>query len=257
MKVNGKWVLITGANRGIGKACALQFARKGAKIALVLRKADSNLSQQLKNAGASEVATYPCDLSERSDIDSLVKALENQRVDILFNNAGLLTGGLFENQNLDEILKMFQVNINAVIHLTHALLPKMLQQKSGKIIIHGSVSSYMRFPCATTYAASKAAVVAFAECLQAELKGTGVSTLSLITPAIKTEMFDKIDELYGPHVDTPKNSISPEEYAVKIVNAVENDSEYLNPVGAEAAALWLSKHIPSAFRYAVQKNFKR
>lgn len=257
MKIANSWILITGTSRGIGKSCALEFAKRKAKLILVNRKMDVEFQSQLKQAGSPEVVSFECDLSKPDSVKALIQNLQNQQVDILFHNAGLLTGGLFEKQKLEEVLNLLQVNVNSVLHLTHAILPQMLARQSGKVVIQGSVSSYMRFPCASTYAASKAAVVAFAECLSAELEGTGVSTLSLITPGIKTEMFDQIEKLYGPHFETPKNSISAEDYAVKIAKSIESDDRYLNPVGAEALGLWVSKHIPSLFRFAVLQNFKR
>lgn len=168
------------------------------------------------------------------------------KVDILFNNAGLLTGGLIESQSIDEIYSMFQVNLNALVHLTRAIIPEMVKRGRGKLINNSSVSAFMHFPCASTYAASKAAVVAFTDCIEAELNGTGVSTLCLVTPGIKTRMFDEIETKY---------SISTEEYAIKIRSAIESDDKYLFPGGATAVGLWLARYFNPIFLAAVKKNF--
>jgi short-subunit dehydrogenase len=133
----------------------------------------------------------------------------------------------------------------------------MVKQKSGKIINHSSVSAVMHFPCASTYAASKAAVWAFTDCIEQELKGTGVSTLCLFTPGIKTRMFDEIDVLYSKNIEVPKDHISPEDYAKKILNAVKKDQSYLEPTGATGAAFTLAKHFRSVFNLGVSKAFKR
>jgi uncharacterized protein len=257
MKIQGQHFLITGANRGIGRAVAEMAAKENAFLHLAVRSEDVELVQKLNQLGAQGVKIWKADLSSRENIEKLILDLKNQRIDILFNNAGQLTGGLIEEQPLDEIYSMFQVNINAVVHLTRGLLPAMVQRKQGKIINHASVSAFMHFPCASTYAASKAAVVAFTDCVQAELQGTGVNTLCLVTPGIKTRMFDEIEVKYGKNFEVPTDSISPEEYAEQIKHAILKDETYLIPRGATGIGLWVSKYVPSLFRKEVQRRFKR
>lgn len=257
MQLKGHQVLITGANRGIGKAFAEIAAREGANIHLVVRAEDPSLHLHLMTLGASSVKVWPADLSSRSGVESLLRSLEQQPIDILFNNAGQLTGGLLENQPLDEIYSMFQVNVNAVVHLTRGILPGMVRQGRGKIINNSSVSAFMHFPCASTYAASKAAIVAFTDCLEAELAGTGVSTLCLVTPGIKTRMFDEIDVKYGSHFDVPTQFIRPEEYAEQIREAIFADATYLLPKGFTGVGLWISRYLPGLFRKGIQRRFRR
>lgn len=257
MEVQGQTVLITGANRGIGLAVAEAFAREKSNLLLAIRKNDNELIAKLKSLGAPHVEVIEADLVTRAGVEQLVKNIENRRIDILFNNAGLLTGGLIEEQSLDEIYNMIQVNISALIHLSRAVVPRMVQQKSGKIINHASVSAVMHLPCASTYSAGKAAVWAFTDCLQYELKGTGVSTLCLFTPGIKTRMFDKIDELYSKNFETPKDTISPEEYALKILAAVKSDQPYLEPTGTTGFALIIAQHFRGFFNWAANKRFHR
>lgn len=257
MEVFHKSVMITGANRGIGLAFAEACAKEKAYLILAIRKFDTELVEKLKKLGAPTVEVVECDLVSKEGVTQLVEKIKDKRIDLLFNNAGLLTGGLLEEQPLDDIYNMFQVNVNALVHLTHAVLPRMLEQKSGKIINHASVSAVMHFPCATTYAASKAAVWAFTDCLQQELKGTGVSTLCLFTPGIKTRMFDKIDDLYSKNFETPKDSISPEVYAQDILKAVKSDQVYLEPKGATGFAFMVAQNFKSLFNWAAAQRFKR
>lgn len=257
MQIKDQHIVITGANRGIGKAFAEACAQEEAHLILAIRNSESQLVHDLKALGAKSVQIIEADLSTQEGVEQLVQKLNPQKVDILFNNAGLLTGGLLETQDVGEIYQMFQVNINALVHLTHAMIPKMVQQGSGKIINHSSVSAIMHFPCASTYAASKAAVWAFTDCIQQELKGTGVSTLCLITPGIKTRMFDKIDELYSKNMETPKDTISPEKYASQILKAVKKDATYLEPSGATGLTLMTAQHLRGVFNFGVSKIFKR
>lgn len=257
MKIKGSHFLITGGNRGIGFAVAKMAAENGAHLYIASRSLEIGLEEVLKNLGAQSVHFIKCDLSTKEGVEKLIQDLSPVDIDILFNNAGLLTGGLIEEQSLDDIYSMFQVNLNALVHLTRGLLPGMIKRQRGKIINNSSVSAFMHFPCASTYAASKAAVVAFTDCIEAELKGTGVSTLCLITPGIRTRMFDEIETKYSKNFEAPKDSISPEDYAKQIKAAIESDQKYLLPSGATSIGLWVAKYVSPLFRSVVQKKFRR
>lgn len=257
MELKGRHILITGANRGIGKAFAKVCAEDKAHLYLVIRKNDEELVETLKKAGAKSVTVFEADLSQKKSIDKLTEEISEITIDMVFNNAGLLTGGLIEEQPLDDIYNMFQVNINAVVHITKALLPGMIKRKRGKIINNSSVSAYMHFPCASTYAASKAAIAAFTDCIRAELKDTGVSTLLLVTPGIKTRMFNEIEKLYSKNFEVPQDSISPAQYAMMIREAIHQDLQVLEPSGLTKIGLKVAQYLPPLFTYAVNRRFKR
>lgn len=257
MEIAGKHMMITGANRGIGRALSVMAAESGAHVHLVVRREDSELITELKKLGAASVTVWSADLGTRNGTQTLIDRLGDQPVDILVNNAGQLTGGLIEEQPLEEIYSMFQVNLLSLVHLTRALLPGMLARGAGKIVNNASVSAVMRFPCASTYAASKAAVMAFTECVEGEVRGTGVSTLCLLTPGIKTRMFDEISVKYGKNIDVPTDSISPTHYAAMVKEAILLDLPVLAPKGVTGAGLFVARHFPGAFQWAVRKRFKR
>lgn len=258
MEIKDSHILITGANRGIGKAVAMMCAEDKAHLHLAMRTIEPELKEELLKTGASSVEIYQSDLSTKKGIESLLQAVAHKDIDILFNNAGQLTGGLLEDQSLEDIYSMLQVNVNALIHLTHGLLPKMLARKRGKIINHSSVSGVMNFPCASTYSASKAAVLAFTNCLKAELRGTGVTTLALITPGIDTRMYNDIPKLYGKNFDLGLDKgIPPKKYAQMIREAILEDLSDLKPHGVTGIGLLMAQHVPKAFDSLVQKKFKR
>ncbi len=259
MDIKNSEILITGANRGIGRAVASMCAREGACLHLVNRSLESNLEAELLALGAAKVCLYQADLSTRGGVEDFLTAHGSIiSPDILFNNAGQLTGGLLENQSLDSIYSLLQVNVSSLIHLSKAFLPGMLARRKGKIINHASVAAYMHFPASSVYSASKAAVVAFTESLRAELKGTGVSTLLLVTPGVKTRMFDEIAQKYGQNMDTSfLSSISPELYAEKIRRAILQDLPVLQPGGVTGLGLDIAKHMPGLFRAAVLRTFRR
>ena len=221
--------LVTGANRGIGRAITEALAARGATVLAGVR--DPGAFAPLDNAEPVHV-----DLSSKEAIDASVDALPAQP-DLLVNNAGLLTGGVLEEQDLDDIYAMFQVNLVAVTHLTQRLLPGMLDRHHGKIVNNASISGYAYFPAASTYAAAKAGVVAFSESLRRELRGTGVGVLHLVTPGVRTEMLDATEELY----DRSLPSVEPAEWAQRVVKAIEDDATILGPGGTTALAKLASR----------------
>jgi short-subunit dehydrogenase len=257
MELAGGQVLITGASRGIGLAIAERCAQEKAHLHLVARSIDSKVVEDLKRLGAPTVKIWDADLSSREGIDALVNNLGDQQIDVLINNAGQLTGGLLEEQPLSEIYSMFQVNLLATVHLTHALLPGMIRRGHGKIVNNASVSAVMHFPCATTYAAAKAGVLAFTNSLQLELTGTPVTALCLLTPGVKTRMYDEIDVKYGKNLNVPTDSIPAEEYAAQVIAAIKDDREVLEPSGKTGVGLFMARHFPKVFRRSALGYFKR
>jgi short-subunit dehydrogenase len=238
MDLADRTVLITGANRGIGRALTEALAREPAKLVLAGMR-DPGAFEPVAGARA-EVRPVALDLSDRETVAAGLAALP--AVDVLVNNAGRMTGGLLEEQDLDEVEAMFQVNLLAVVQLTHALLPGMLERGRGAIVNNASISGYAAFPGAATYAAAKHGVVGFSESLRRELVGTGVSVLHLVTPGVKTAMGDATAETYGRHFDTSGwDWVEPEDWAAKVVEAIRDDAAVLDPPGKLRVAKLLSR----------------
>lgn len=258
MEIKGSHILITGANRGIGKAVALMCAEDKAHLHIVIRNEDPELKKELLDAGAVSVEIYRVDLSQAEQIDQLISQLKDTPIDVLINNAGQLTGGLLESQNMSEIYAMLQVNVNALIHLTHGILPGMLARNRGKIVNQASVAGVMHFPCSSTYSAAKSAVIAFTNSLRAELSGTKVSTLLLVTPGVDTKMFKEIPKLYGQNLSVNfLKAIPAKKYARMIREAILEDLPILKPHGLTGAGLAVAQYLPKVFENIVLKRFKR
>jgi short-subunit dehydrogenase len=258
MKIRGSQVLITGASRGIGLSLAKEAAAEGAHLHLASRTFDPKIAAELKKLGAQSVKTYKSDLAKTGAAATLVKELGETEIDILINNAGLLTGGLLEEQKPEAIADMLDVNLKSLILLSRLLLPGMLARKKGKIVNNSSVSGKMFFPCASTYAASKAGVVAFTESMKQELRGTGVSTLLLITPGVQTDMFDDIFKQYGDHMKLDfMKSIPAETWAKKVIEAIKNDDDHCLPEGRSLFGVNFAHHLPSLFEKMVKGKFTR
>lgn len=241
MDLTAKTALVTGANRGIGRAILERLAELPLATVLAgVRSIDDFDAPPSAPGGAREIRPVRMDLSSRVDIDECCDELGEQlgRIDLLVNNAGLMTGGLLEEQAMEEVYAMFQVNLVAVAHLTQRVLPGMLERRTGTIVNNASISGYAHFPAASTYAASKAGVVAFTESLRRELRGTGVHAMHLVTPGVATEMLEETDNVYGRHMDTSGwDRVPAAEWATKVVEAIETDRRVLGPGGRSGLAM--------------------
>ena len=260
MDLDGRTCLVTGANRGIGDAIARELAKRPVRLLLGMRDTGAYEPFAAPAGGAAEIVPVRLDLSSQASIDAGCEALGDElgRIDVLVNNAGLMTGGLLEEQDMDEVYAMFQVNLLAVVQLTRRVLPAMLARGEGKIVNNASISGYAFFPGASTYAASKAAVVAFSESLRRELRGTGVSLLHLVTPGVKTDMLAATEEVYGRHIDTSGwDRVEPDEWARRVVDAIESDVHVLGPGGRSALAKLASRGPSSLLDAASARIFSR
>ena len=165
MKKAGKKVsLVTGASSGLGRVLAELLCEKGHKVYVIARRKD--FLEQLKKECSKldgEIIIISGDLSDfnfREELISKILAKEN-KIDYLFNNAGFGRAIRFEDQNAEEIQKMFEVNIIAYEHLANLVLPSMKKLNSGRIINIGSVVAFTPLPYFTVYNSTKSAVYGF------------------------------------------------------------------------------------------------
>ncbi len=235
MDLAGATALVTGANRGIGRALVQALAARPLRLILAGVRTPADFDPPaLPAGGASAVRAVRMGLSSRESIELCCAELgeELARIDLLINNAGLMTGGLLEEQNIEEVYAMFQVNLVAVAHLTQRVLPGMLARGTGIVVNNSSISGYAHLPAASTYAASKAGVVAFSEALRRELRGTGVGVLHLVTPGVATDMLEATETAYGRYMDTSAwGGVPPAQWAQRVLAAIEGDRRVLGPGG--------------------------
>jgi short-subunit dehydrogenase len=261
MKIKNARALITGANRGIGLALAEELAKRGAHLHLAMRDPNSLINADaLKKLGAQSVAVHKLDMSNLSSLHTFAENFCAEQVpDILINNAGQMTGGLLEEQDPVAILNLMNVNLTGLILLTRAILPFLLKKGSGKILNNASVSGFMHFPCSSTYSASKAGVIAFTQSLKQELRGSGVSTLLMVTPGVKTRMFEDIPRVFGKNfdVDLLTTPMPAETWAKRVCDGIEKDIDTVEPKGISKAGVSIAKHLPAVFESFVGRKFHR
>jgi len=183
--------LITGASSGIGLELARLFARDGYHLVLTARNQSrmETLAQELRQARPIDITIIPADLAQPGTpaaIASRLQALGIQ-VDVLVNNAGTQVYAPFAEADGRQLSEMLQVNVSALMELTHLLLPGMLQRRRGKILNLGSTGSFAPGPMNAVYCASKAFVLSFSEAIAAELDGSGVSVTALCPGATHTD----------------------------------------------------------------------
>jgi len=241
--------LVTGANRGIGRAISQELAHRGARVLAGVREPGGLLPFD------GDVRALAFDATSRSSIEQA--AAQAGPVDVLVNNAGVLQAGQLELEEVDHLYEVVQVNLAAGIHLARLLLPGMLERGAGTIVNNASISGYAFFPGSSVYAASKAGLVAFSEGLRRELRGTGVNVLHLVTPAIDTRMMDQVVEGYEGNQDLSSMSrTAPEDWAKKVVKAIESEKAVLNPRGSERLAKLASRG-PALLLDLVSRSFDR
>lgn len=184
-----KTAFITGATSGIGFAMAKQLAEQGYQLILTGRSDDklNQLRTQLPNV----VHTIACDLSKQEDITRLISELKSldTSIDVAINNAGFGLHGYQIELGIEATKEMLQVNINAVLELSHYFAETMTAQGSGYIMNVASTGAYQPQPLMSAYAASKAFVSSFTEGLALELKDQGVSVTVLSPGRTDTGFF--------------------------------------------------------------------
>ena len=196
--IQDKIIIITGASSGIGYSTAKALAKKGAKIVAGARRIDrlENLKKEITEDGG-EIIICETDVTKKSDCDNLVKqAIEKYgTVDVLINNAGLMPLSFVRSLKIDEWDRMIDVNIKGVMYCAAAVIPTMVEKKSGHIVNISSVAGRIVFPAGSVYCATKHAVTAFSEGLRQELSVRKNIRITSIEPGVvQTELTDTITE---------------------------------------------------------------
>jgi uncharacterized protein len=188
----GLTALVTGASSGIGRAFAEVLAERGARLVLVARGRDrlEALAADLRRARNSQVLVVPRDLSTPGAGEAVAAEVERAGwgVDLLVNNAGVGQYGPFEALAVAGARQAIQLNVLAPVELTHALLPQLRARRGGVIFV-SSLQGLLPFSYMSTYAATKAFEISFAESLSGELRRVGVDVLAVLPGITKTEFF--------------------------------------------------------------------
>ncbi|XXX74478.1 SDR family oxidoreductase [Sorangium sp. So ce134] len=192
---SGKTVLITGASMGIGEAFARELSRRGATLVLVARS-ESKLAALASELGRAHVVA--ADLAAPGAAQRVFHAVaeEGLDVDVLVNNAGFGVFGAFDGLPLATQREQIDLNVGALVELTHLFMPT-IERRQGGVIQVASMAAFVPAPYFAVYAATKAFVLSFSEALWAEYRPRGVRVLALCPGATETPFFQRSGDVPG------------------------------------------------------------
>ncbi len=202
--------LVTGASSGIGAAFARALHLRGERLILVARRAD-RLTALAKELGRDHVVVA-ADLAADGAAERVRREIESRglAVDLLVNNAGLGHTCAFEAQPIETVRQMIDVNVRALVELTHEILPGMRGRGRGRIVNVASNAAFQPVPYLTIYAATKSFVLSFSEGLAEELRGTGVQVQALC-PGITATEFLEVAQTHRGLLVTRMPMMTPEQ----------------------------------------------
>ena len=185
----GKTAVVTGANRGIGRATCEAFLAQGATVLACARNIDSAFD-------GLDVQPIQLDLSDEASIKDAIKAIRSasKTIDILVNCAGIASGALFQMTSMTELREVFEVNFFGQIALSQGISRLMARQKAGSIINITSTASDVPDPGTMAYGSSKAALARATHSMATELGGLGIRVNAISPGVTQTDMADQMDE---------------------------------------------------------------
>ena len=187
-----KVVFLTGASSGIGEALAVAMAERGAKLGLLARREEllKSLAKKCGQVGGA-AKYYAVDVTDAKSVAEAAESLRNEfgKIDILIANAGI-GGNNAETRNLnpEAVAQVININLLGAVNAVSAVLPRMLENKSGQLVAVSSLAGFRGLPKSAAYSASKAGMTAFFESVRLDVQGKGVSVTIIQPGFIKTPL---------------------------------------------------------------------
>lgn len=198
MNLSGKAVLVTGASRGIGREIALEFARRGANVAVNYAGSETKANEvvdEIKGMG-QESFVIKCDVSNGEEVAAMIKETIDRfgKIDILVNNAGITKDNLLMRMKEEEWDDVININLKGVFLCTKAVTRQMMKQRSGRIINIASIVGVSGNPGQANYVAAKAGVIGLTKTAAKELASRNITVNAIAPGFISTDMTDKLTE---------------------------------------------------------------
>ncbi|MGZ4778468.1 MAG: SDR family NAD(P)-dependent oxidoreductase [Thermoanaerobaculia bacterium] len=231
--LRGKTVVITGASSGIGRATAVEAAKRGARVVIAARRAAEldEVAERCRALGA-ECVTVVADVSRREDCLRLIE--QAGAVDVLINNAGFAVFDSIAGARPEDLRAMMDTNYFGAVWCTQAVLPSMIERRRGAIVNVASIAGVMGYAQMGGYCATKFALTGFTEALRDEVIGRGIRVALVCPGTTETSFFVSADRAKIPAASRLVPGISPERAARAICNAAE-DGKYRRILPASAA----------------------
>jgi uncharacterized protein len=216
--LRGKTVVITGASSGIGRATAVELARRGANLVIGARRAEllDEVASQCRAHGV-ECTPVVMDVTRRDDCEKLIAAAP--RLEVLINNAGFAMFEAIETARAEDLESMMQTNYFGMVWCTQAALPRMLAQRAGTIVNVASIAGMMGYARMGGYCATKFAMIGFSEALRDEVLGRGVRVALVCPGTTDTAFFVKAERGKMPGASRLILAVKPERVARAIADA--------------------------------------
>ena len=191
-------ILITGASRGIGKEIARRLAQDGNAVIVNYNKSEEaakRIQKELENENI-KIDIFKADVSKKADVLAMIEYVieKYNRVDVLINNAGISQEKLFTDISDEEWQRIMDVNLNSVYYCTKAVIPYMIQRKSGCIINISSIWGVTGGSCEVGYSTSKAAIIGFSKALAKEMGPSNIRINCIAPGIIDTDMNKNLNE---------------------------------------------------------------
>ncbi|WP_409022841.1 SDR family oxidoreductase [Dellaglioa sp. P0083] len=226
LDISEKVIIIMGSSSGIGEATARLLASRGAKLVIAARREDK--IKQLANELGEKVFYQAADVTNREQVQAVIDLAikEFGRIDVLYNNAGIMPQGNLSNLEYDKWEQMLNINIMGVLNGLGAVLPIMKKQQDGLIIATDSVAGHVVYPGSAVYNGTKYAVRAIMEGLRQEEFSNGIRSTIVSPGMVRTELFNtvgssKIEDSLREMASQEGKSLSPEDVAHAVVYAIE------------------------------------
>jgi short-subunit dehydrogenase len=253
-------IAITGASAGIGRATALRMARDGAAVAICARRAVrlDAVAAEIVAAGGRALAMV-ADVTRAEEMEAFVARTVERfgRLDVMMCNAGFGIAGAIDDIAPDQMQRLMDINYTGTYHATRAALPLFRRQRSGHVIVVSSIVGKRGVPFMGAYSATKFAQVGLAECLRAELRGTGIHVSVVYPVSTESEFFDVMSRETGTPVTRahgPRQRV--EQVAEAIARAVRRPIPEVYP-HAKSRALVILNALAPGFTDGVVKRFGR
>jgi short-subunit dehydrogenase len=259
-KLKNKKIWITGASSGIGEALAHALARERADLILSSRNREK--LEKVKEACleyTSFCVVQPLDLSDTEGLEIVVENVVKKvgSIDILINNAGRSQRSLAKETSFDVDRSIMEVNFFGAIKLTKLVLPYMLKNGSGHIVVISSITGKFGFPLRTAYSASKHAIQGYFESLRAELKPDNINVTIVSPGRVKTNISLNAvtgdGKPYNKMDDGQAGGMLPEACASKIVKAIKKERKDILVGNKELIMVYIRRFVPALYHRMVTK----